>query len=58
MHKELNKLKKIDRYENQYIITSTFNGQDEDKSNKTELSEKFVKHFSENFNSTISNYFF
>ena len=50
MNKELNKLKKIDHYENQYIITSTFNGQDEDKSNKTELIEKFVKHFSENFN--------
>ena len=58
MHKELNKIKKIDHYENQYIITSTFNGQDEDKSNKTEMIEKFVKHFSENFNSTISNYFF
>ena len=58
MHKELNKTRQIENYEDQYIITSTFNGQDEDKSNKPEMIDKFVKHFSENFNSFISNLFF
>ena len=58
MHKELNKTRQIEKNEEQYIITSTFNGQDEDKSNKHEMIDKFVKHFSENFNSFISNLFF
>ena len=58
MHKELNKTRQIKNDEEQYIITSTFNGQDEDKSNKPEMIDKFVKHFSENFNSFISNLFF
>ena len=58
MHKELNKIKKIKYNDNQYIITSTFNGQDEDKANKNDMIEKFVRKFSENFNSIISNYFF
>ena len=58
MHKELNKTRQIDKNEDQYIITSTFNGQDEDKSNKPEMIDKFVKHFTENFNSFISNLFF
>ena len=58
MHKELNQVKKIKQDENQYIITSTFNGQDEDKTNKNEMIEKFVKQFYENFNSIISNNFF
>ena len=30
----------------------------EDKSNKSEMIERFVNHFTENFNSIISNYFF
>ena len=58
MHKELNITKKIENKEEQYIITSTFNGQDEDKTNKIEMIDKFVKHFKENFNSLISNLFF
>ena len=58
MHKELNKTKQINNNEEQYIITSTNNGQDEDKSNKPEMIDKFVKHFTENFNSFISNLFF
>ena len=58
LHKELNKTRQIQNNEEQYIITSTFNGQDEDKSNKPEMIDKFVKHFSENFNSFISNLFF
>ena len=58
MHKELNKVHQIQNNEEQYIITSTFNGQDEDKSNKYEMIDKFVKHFAENFNSIISNLFF
>ena len=58
MHKELNKIKQNSNYEKQYIITSTLNGQDEDKSNKPEMIYKFVKYFTENFNSIISNLFF
>ena len=58
MHKELNRFRQIQTNEEQYIINSTFNGQDEDKSNKAEMIDKFVKHFSENFNSYISNLFF
>ena len=58
MHKELNIFRQIQTNEEQYIINSTFNGQDEDKSNKHEMIDKFVKHFSENFNSFISNLFF
>ena len=58
MHKELNKTRQIENNEEQYIITSTFNGQDEDKSNKPEMIDKFVRYFSENFNSFISNLFF
>ena len=55
MHKELNKVRSFKSKDDQYIITSAFNGQDEDSSNKMEMLEKFVKHFSENFNSFISN---
>ena len=58
MHKELNKIRQIENNEEQYIITSTFNGQDEDKTNKIEMIDKFVKYFKENFNSFISNLFF
>ena len=60
MHKELNdvKNKKIQINESQYIINSTFNGQDQDKSNKNEMLERFFKHFANNFNSPISNFFF
>ena len=58
MHKELNKVKQIQNNENQYIINSAFNGQDEDKSNKKEMMDKFLSNFSENFNSCISNLFF
>ena len=59
MHKELNKVKKIkNNDEEQYIINSTFNGQDEDKSNRREMMDKFLRYFSENFNSWISNLFF
>ena len=53
MHKELNKIKKIDKNEEKYIISY-----EEDKSNKSEMIDKFVKHFTENFNSPISNAFF
>ena len=55
IHKELNKVRRIQRNDNQYIINSAFNGQDEDRSDKMEMMGKFVKHFSENFNSLISN---
>ena len=60
MHKELNVVrpKQNTINEPQYIINSTFNGQDEDRSNKNEMLEKFFKHFSNNFNSPISNMFF
>ena len=60
MHKELNDVKKnkIQINESQYIISSTFNGQDQDKSNKNEMLERFLKHFVNNFNSPISNFFF
>jgi NIMA (never in mitosis gene a)-related kinase len=58
MHKEVNVIQKRQNNEEQYIINSTFNGQDEDKSKKAEMIEKFVNHFIENFNSVISNYFF
>lgn len=58
MHKEINKVHKRQINEEQYIINSTFNGQDEDKSKKPEMIDKFVKHFTENFNSIISNLFF
>ena len=58
MHKELNKEQKIELKQKQYIINSTFNGQDEDKSNHAEMMEKFVKYFTMNFNSLISNSFF
>ena len=36
----------IQANEDQYIINSIFNEQDEDKSNKIEMIDKFVKHFS------------
>ena len=58
MHKELNKPRQIKRDEIQYIMTSAFNGQDEDQSNKNEMIQKFVNNFVENFNSYISNLFF
>ena len=58
IHKELNKFHQIQNNDEQYVITSTFNGQDEDKSNKFEMIDKFVKYFVENFNSLISNLFF
>ena len=60
MHKELNKLipKQNQMNEAQYIINSTFNGQDQDRSNKNEMLERFFKHFVSNFNSPISNLFF
>jgi len=58
MHKEVNVIQKRQTNEEQYIINSTFNGQDEDKSKKAEMIDKFVKHFVENFNSVISNLFF
>ena len=58
MHKEVNVIQKRQINEEQYIINSTFNGQDEDKSKKAEMIDKFVKHFVENFNSFISNLFF
>ena len=57
MHKELNFSYQITDDE-QYVINSTFNGMDEDKSNKNEMLDKFLKYFSQNFNSTISNLFF
>ena len=60
MHKELNRLspKQNQTNEAQYIINSTFNGQDQDRSNKNEMLERFFKHFVSNFNSPISNLFF
>ena len=59
MHKELNVVKPKKTFnEPQYIINSTFNGQDMDRSNKNEMLERFFKHFSNNFNSPISNLFF
>jgi ubiquitin C-terminal hydrolase len=59
MHKELNVIKTRKTFnESQYIINSAFNGQDEDRSNKSEMLERFFKHFSYNFNSPISNLFF
>ena len=58
MHKELNIVKQNQINEQQYIINSTFNGQDEDKSNKIEMLDRFFKHFTKNFNSPISNSFF
>ena len=57
MHKELNNVYQIND-DDQYVINSTFNGMDEDKSNKNEMLEKFLKYFLKNFNSTISNLFF
>ena len=53
LHKELNQIKKNNINEDQYIVTYK-----EDKSNKSDMIERFVKHFSENFNSIISNLFF
>ena len=53
IHKELNQVKKRENNEDQYIITYN-----EDKSNKPEMIDKFVKHFTENFNSLISNILF
>ena len=58
MHKELNIIRQNQINEQQYIINSTFNGQDEDKSNKNEMLDRFFKHFTKNFNSPISNRFF
>jgi ubiquitin C-terminal hydrolase len=60
MHKELNVVrpKQNTINEPQYLINTTFNGQDEDRSNKNEMLERFFKHFSNNFNSPISNMFF
>ena len=40
------------------LSVSTFNGQNEDKSNKNEMLERFFRHFAKNFNSPISNGFF
>ena len=53
LHKELNRIKENKNNEDQYIITYN-----EDKSNKSEMIERFVNHFTENFNSIISNHFF
>ncbi len=53
MHKELNQIRQNQNNENQYIISYN-----EDKSNKSDMMERFVKHFTENFNSIISNLFF
>ena len=63
MHKELNNVQgsfgsQILVNEPQYLINSTFSGQDVDKSNKNEILEKFFYHFAKNFNSPISNCFF
>jgi len=63
IHKELNNIKnsqssQILVNEPQYLINSTFDGQDEDKSNKNEMLERFFRHFIKNFNSPISNGFF
>ena len=57
MHKELNNVYQIND-DDQYVINSTFNGMDEDKSNKNEMLERFFRHFIKNFNSPISNGFF
>ena len=60
MHKELNNVNNtmMRINEPQYLINTTFNGQDEDKSNKNEMLERFFRHFANNFNSAISNLFF
>jgi ubiquitin C-terminal hydrolase len=57
MHKELNVVQQINN-DDEYVINSLFNGMEEDKSNKNEMFEKFFKHFSNNFNSLVSNHFF
>ena len=60
MHKELNVINynQSNLKEPQYLINTTFNGQDEEKSNKNVMLERFFKHFAKNFNSPISNIFF
>jgi len=58
IHKELNKTQPMKNNQLQYIMTSAFNGQDEDQSNKNEMIQKFVSNFVQNFNSCISNFFF
>ena len=58
IHKELNKTQPMKNNQLQYIMTSAFNGQDEDQSNKNEMIQKFVSNFVQNFNSCISNLFF
>ena len=56
IHKELNKVEQTS--DDEYVINSTFNGMDEDKSSKNEMFEKFYKYFTNNFNSPVSGLFF
>ena len=61
MHKELNKVdekKAIPIQGDSYVINSVFDGEEEDKSNKEQMLQKFVNFFSVNVNSIISNLFF
>ena len=60
MHKELNNIRSHNSLINeaQYIINTTFNGQDDHKANQNEVLQRFFKHFANNFNSPISNIFF
>ena len=60
MHKENNckPQKNIETIKNKYIISSSYNGQDEDNTVEDEMLSKFLENFTSNCNSIISNLFF
>ena len=62
MHKETNKKEgntmEPENVNKKYVISSEFNGEEEDKTNKDHMIQKFREYFNANFNSPISDLFF
>ena len=61
MHKELNEVdtkKYVPSQVGNYVINSTFNAEEEDKTNKEQMRHKFLNFFNVNVHSIISDLFF
>ena len=62
MHKEDNKIKKTEiktkSCDDQYVINSIYKVEEEDRTNKEQMIQKFTSYFKKNVNSIISNLFF
>ena len=61
MHKETNKTEEnstLMENTQKYVISSEFNGEEEDKTNKEQMLQKFVNYFNSNVRSPISDLFF